>query len=314
MQVINKQYRDAKKRLSRTVDCARASIRRSIRTLQEPSSRSLWRKGVIASGTKIPVYNGSMRTYPATEGKVRAIPKQEAGSAAITDSAKRRSTRGRRSSHFGLGDMDQGCFLITPKVMRKLFATASNVGSIVETDEAGSEEPIKVHTVKPSSLFKYLFSDAAKSAHSDAKTLLEGETAVCKLESVSEIKSEAPPVAQGQPAFEVKVDALSKEEPVKAEASESGQPEPVINEASIKKSQSSYEFLSQMSTAPPVEPSATVEALATEPEPTTEELADNKARLRDLARQMRGGERWTHQNPKHRRTASRPSRACWVRC
>ena len=263
VQVINKQYQEAKKRLSRTVDCARASIRRSIRTLQEPSSRrSVWRKGVIASGTKIPVYSGSMRTYPATEGKIRTLPKQE-GSAAISESIKRRSARGRRSSHFGMGDMDQGCFLITPKVMRKLFATASNVASIVETDEA-SDEPIKVHSVKPSSLFKFLFSDSAKES-SEAKLLVEGTTG-CKLESVSEVKSETS-VAQGQSTAEA-----AKQEPVKTEIPDSGAEKPLINEMTIKKSQSTYEMLSsQMTTNPVVDaPTVQVEQPATNAESTTE--------------------------------------------
>ena len=80
----------------------------------------------------------------------------------------RTTIKGRRSSRYSrLSDIESSCLILTPSLMRQLLSKASktenqssNDMKIVEEEDDG---PIKVKTIKPSSLIKYLFSEKEKS-------------------------------------------------------------------------------------------------------------------------------------------------------
>lgn len=71
-----------------------------------------------------------------------------------------------------LAEMDSRCLIVTPEIMRQLITTkdaltpAHDEPAEKSTQEAGEkeEELIKVHTVKSSSLLKFLLCESAKKA------------------------------------------------------------------------------------------------------------------------------------------------------
>ena len=80
----------------------------------------------------------------------------------------RTTIKGRRSSRYSrLSDIESSCLILTPSLMRQLLSKASKTENQSSNDmkivEEEDDEPIKVKTIKPSSLIKYLFSEKEKS-------------------------------------------------------------------------------------------------------------------------------------------------------
>lgn len=168
--ITKRTFNDFKK-VSRTVDCARMSIRRSIHTLKNvnfadtelktPSlskstfRRSTFRKNLIASGSRIPMLTGEFRKYPSTDEK--------ATSRRVQDNdivfKKRRSSR-------RISGLETGCLILTPHLMRQLLKASASKSikqasnqiddSILEEEE---ENVVEIKTIKPSSLLKILLSE-----------------------------------------------------------------------------------------------------------------------------------------------------------
>lgn len=158
---------------AKTVDVARlTSIRRSINTLKQadevksikttpeaktPTSNIF--KKIFASGnsaTKLPLRKSYLPYYAK---EVAASPKFAQKNPVNKQlDALRKKRRSRRSSDFGVKGLDdEACLLITPSLMRRLICTARGTASgVIKKGE--SEDPVKVHSVKPSSLLKYLFN------------------------------------------------------------------------------------------------------------------------------------------------------------
>jgi hypothetical protein len=79
----------------------------------------------------------------------------------------RTTIKGRRSSRYSrLSDIESSCLILTPRLMRQILSKASkadNQSDEMKIVEEEDDEPIKVKTIKPSSLIKYLFSEKEKS-------------------------------------------------------------------------------------------------------------------------------------------------------
>ncbi len=182
---------------SKTVDNARlVSVRRSILTLQNPlnsvktppevktPASKLFRKIFASgnSGTKIPI-----RKEHFTELKKETTTEQQLQTPVNKNiervkSSKRRSSV-RRSSGAFTGLDDEACLLITPSLMRRLICSASKFGNRTPIKKSDNEEPVKVHSVKPSSLLNYLFKSSSSNkedtpAKEIVQTIVSSETEV----------------------------------------------------------------------------------------------------------------------------------------
>ncbi len=172
---------------AKTVDVARlTSIRRSIQTLQQadevkelrttPEAKTptsnIFRKIFASgnSGTRIPLRRSHLKDYAK---EVAASPKQAPKTPVNKQlEALRKKRRSRRSSDFGVKGLDdEACLLITPSLMRRLICTARGTAAGV-IRKGDNEEPVKVHSVKPSSLLKYLFNrdSSAEATNTPVKT------------------------------------------------------------------------------------------------------------------------------------------------
>lgn len=200
------RHLNASKPSSRTVECAKSSVRRSIRLLNNkidnefytPSANS--RRQLFAiNGSKIPVYKGDAKQYPKSEGahltsrrreepsKVNAanrLFKNENDTNDLDLQTEMKTTtkkfnKRRSTNRFSMSQIESSCLILTPKLMRQLMNSASKAndqqdeGHLQDVDEEEEEEPIKVHSIKPSSLIKYLFSDKKKPMKMDLNELAE---------------------------------------------------------------------------------------------------------------------------------------------
>lgn len=147
---------------ARTADAARLiSVRKSINTLHSPlnscttppeaktPSSKLFRKIFASgnSGTKIPLRTGHFKEFQKECNETTPMNKN----LAALKKKQRRSSR--RSTDFK-GLDDEACLLITPSLMRKLICSGGRADELKK-----DEDTVKVHSVKPSSILKYLFKE-----------------------------------------------------------------------------------------------------------------------------------------------------------
>ncbi len=175
---------------AKTVGNARLiSVRRSIQTLQNPlnavkpptevktPASKLFRKIFASgnSGTKIPILKEHLSEFK----KETAEPKTPINKNIEKLKTKRRSSI-RRSSAAFKGLDEEACLLITPSLMRRLICSASKFGNRTPIKKSDNEEPVKVHSVKPSSLLNYLFKSSHNKEDAPSKeivaTLTSAET------------------------------------------------------------------------------------------------------------------------------------------
>ena len=168
---------------ARTADVARLiSVRRSINTLQSPlnscttppevktPSSKLFRKIFASgnSGTKIPLRTGHFKEFAKECGETTPINKN-------LNALKKKQRRSSRMSTDFKGLDDEACLLITPSLMRKLICSGGRADEL-----NNSEESVKIHSVKPSSILKYLFKE--KNVEKENKSTVATPKVVKKVE------------------------------------------------------------------------------------------------------------------------------------
>jgi len=191
---------------SRTVECAKSSVRRSIRLLNNKIDSEFYTPSAVSrrqlfaiNGSKIPVYRGDLKQYPKSEGlhltsrrreeattaANRLLKNEEDANKPETQQIETKTTtmkkfnKRRSTNRFSMSQIESSCLILTPKLMRQLMNSASKTndqpeeGQLQDVYEEEEEEPIKVHSIKPSSLIKYLFSDKKKPIKMDLSELAE---------------------------------------------------------------------------------------------------------------------------------------------
>ena len=104
-----------------------------------------------------------MRQYPNTDGK--GITQRRIKPENLDEKLSKTNVKSRRSSRLSF-NIESSCLVLTPKLMRQLISASSNLTPDA-LDNPVDEEPVKVHSIKPSSLLKYLFQDKLKNGLSE---------------------------------------------------------------------------------------------------------------------------------------------------
>lgn len=194
-----------RKNISRTVNCAKTAIRRSIRLLNSPPGtsltpnpyrRNLFPGNVNHSGTKIPILkNNTDRDFSKTDAGPQRTVNMTRHRLDDPKPAKRKSLM-ERATRLSSGLSEDTCFILTPRLMRQLIDTVSksraNRENVEEEDE--EEEEIKIQSVKPTSLLKYLLKekhyDATNEQKNSPTTSNSIQMATCSNSAVNQDKNE----------------------------------------------------------------------------------------------------------------------------